>query len=108
VLFDTLDFNRSANAARRPAVGILVVYRRCGSCGFVFTRTFDDFVREDWTVHVYNDGYAKVDPEFAQARPLRNARAVQSYFAARRRSAVGLDFGLHEGPPRRSVAEDLP
>lgn len=96
VLFDTLDFARSCNAST-AAIGVPVHYHRCTGCGFTFTRFFDAFTPTDWTERVYNADYAAVDPEFAQARPLRNAMAVRSYFGDLREAIIGLDFGGGNG-----------
>jgi len=99
VRFDMLDFERSVSATpfdRAPSV-VPVVYRRCAACGFIFTRFFDAFTPADWAAHIYNDGYADVDPEFARVRPLVNAGVVDAYFKDLRSSAVGLDFGGGNG-----------
>ena len=97
--FDVLDFEKfvSHTPYTRPMSGVPVIYRRCPACGFIFTNFFDSFTPAQWTEHVYNDGYAGVDPEFAAIRPAIDAMAVQSYFADMRASAVGLDFGGGNG-----------
>src|SRR4051794_36359509 len=93
--YDILDFERSAQHApfASPPSGIPVVYRRCEACGFIFSRFFDSFTAEQWREHVYNDDYARVDPEWSGARSVRNARAIAAYFGGMREKAIGLDYG---------------
>lgn len=59
-----------------PLSGILVYYRRCVDCKFIFTDAFDDWTAEQFKAHIYNDGYKVVDPDYAETRPLANANMV--------------------------------
>jgi methyltransferase family protein len=83
-LHGVVDFNKSCELPRGlalPLLGVPVWYRRCVSCGFLFTVMFDDFTPEDWKREVYNDGYAEVDPDYAGARAEANAPLVRSIAA---------------------------
>lgn len=76
-----VDFNKSCEIERGLALelsGVPVWYYRCSSCGFLFTRDLDGFSIEDWRKHIYNDGYALVDPDHAGARAEANAPLVRS------------------------------
>jgi 2-polyprenyl-6-hydroxyphenyl methylase/3-demethylubiquinone-9 3-methyltransferase len=91
-----VDFNRNCEipgGVTLPPLGLPVVHRRCTACGFLFTDAFDDWSEADFKTHIYNAGYIKVDPEYAQARPRANADAVLQLFGARRTDLHVLDFG---------------
>ena len=78
-LYGTVDFNRNCDiegGVKLPPSGTPVRYRRCRACGFLFTDAFDRWSQDDFRTHIYNDGYAAVDPEYAEARPRNNAAAV--------------------------------
>jgi 2-polyprenyl-6-hydroxyphenyl methylase/3-demethylubiquinone-9 3-methyltransferase len=71
-LFGQVDFNKNCEEARGfrlPPSGHLLTYHRCATCGFLFTRGLDHWTQAELEAHVYNEGYAAVDPEYAQARP---------------------------------------
>lgn len=80
-----------------PLSGIPVYYRRCDDCGFLFTTLCDDWQPEDFRRHIYNADYAKVDPEYAQARPARNAASVGRVFRAHAAGLRLLDYGGGNG-----------
>ncbi|HEY3678832.1 MAG TPA: class I SAM-dependent methyltransferase, partial [Bradyrhizobium sp.] len=43
-LYGVVDFHKSCNPAlRTPVAGVPVYYRRCATCGFLFTDAFDDW-----------------------------------------------------------------
>lgn len=75
-LHGVVDFNKSCEIGRGlvlPVLGLGIWYHRCTSCGFLFSRQFDEFKPEDWKREVYNSGYALVDPDYAGARAAANA-----------------------------------
>lgn len=83
-LHGVVDFNKSCELPRGlalPLRGLAVWYRRCGSCGFLFTGMFDEFTPEDWKREVYNAEYLMVDPDYAGARAEANAPLVASIAA---------------------------
>src|SRR5688572_11644768 len=71
-LFGVCDFNRSCEEGRGkflPLSGIAIYYRRCSSCGLLFTEAFDRWAEDEFKAHIYNGGYAVVDPDFEDVRP---------------------------------------
>ncbi|MBL8553813.1 MAG: class I SAM-dependent methyltransferase [Phenylobacterium sp.] len=91
-----VDFNRScedARGLRLPRTGVPVQYRQCGTCGLVFTDTFDDWTQTDFEAHVYNDSYIQVDPDYVAKRPEGMAATVTATFAADRAALDVLDYG---------------
>ncbi len=95
-LYGVVDFNKSCEelrGLRLPLAGIPVYYRRCQSCGFLFTDAFDDWSHADFKAHVYNDDYIKVDPDYMEARPRGSAGLVQKLFGAHKANRRVLDYG---------------
>jgi 2-polyprenyl-6-hydroxyphenyl methylase/3-demethylubiquinone-9 3-methyltransferase len=91
-----VDINRNCEipgGIMLPPVGVPVPYRRCTACGFLFTDAFDDWSEADFKTNIYNDGYAAVDPDYAEARPRANADAVLQLFGAQKATLSVLDFG---------------
>jgi 2-polyprenyl-6-hydroxyphenyl methylase/3-demethylubiquinone-9 3-methyltransferase len=92
-LYGTVDFNRNCEiegGIKLPPSGTPV---RCRGCGFLFTDAFDRWSHDDFRTHIYNDGYAAVDPEYAEARPRNNATAVLALFGAHKDGRRVLDYG---------------
>jgi SAM-dependent methyltransferase len=92
----SVDFNRNCEiegGVTLPLIGVPVTYRRCTACGFLFTDAFDDWSEADFKTHIYNAGYAAIDPDYAEARPRANADAVQQLVGAHKASVRVLDFG---------------
>jgi SAM-dependent methyltransferase len=99
-LYGVVDFSRSCEVARGthlPLVGVPIYYRRCGSCGFLFSDGFDDWTKADFQQHVYNDDYLAVDPDYAETRPLACAELVTRLFGTDRTSLRVLDYGGGNG-----------
>jgi tetratricopeptide (TPR) repeat protein len=95
-LFGLVDFHKSCEEARGkklPLSGFAVYYRRCGRCGFVFSSDFDGWGMEDFRRYIYNGDYGLVDPDYAEARPVGNARLVAESFAGSREGMRILDYG---------------
>jgi SAM-dependent methyltransferase len=95
-LFGVVDFHKSCEEARgrRLALsGCPVYYRRCEQCGFTFTDVFDGWSQEDFKHRIYNADYILVDPDYAESRPIGNARLVAESFAGSRDMIRILDFG---------------
>lgn len=78
---------------RLPLSGVPIYYRRCGSCGFVFTDAFDDWTPAQFKAHIYNDGYAAVDPDYATARPRANADFIIRLWHQFKERTRLLDYG---------------
>jgi 2-polyprenyl-6-hydroxyphenyl methylase/3-demethylubiquinone-9 3-methyltransferase len=95
-LFGVVDMHRPCEidgAVRPPLSGVPVYYRRCAHCGFLFTDAFDDWSHDQFTTHIYNDGYKVFDPEYLSKRPTNNAKAVASLFASFKTGMRVLDYG---------------
>lgn len=105
-LFGVVDFSKNcdeANGTKIPLSGHAIYYRRCSSCGFLFTDYFDDWSTAEFEEHIYNSGYAQVDPEYASVRPSANARLIAGLFGAQKDAISVLDFGGGNG----QLAADL-
>lgn len=96
-LYGVVDFNKHCvtpgHPLRLPLCGVPIYYRRCKSCGFLFTDAFDDWSIEDFRTHIYNDQYALIDPEYALVRPRHNAAVVEQFWGELRTTCRVLDFG---------------
>jgi hypothetical protein len=94
------DFHRSCeevNGKYLPSAGILIVYRRCADCGFLFTDAFDDWSPDDWACEVYNDGYGAVDPDYDTRRPDANVAFIAKHFGRHAATLRVLDYGGGSG-----------
>jgi len=103
-LFGVQDFNRSCEEHRGkflPLTGAPIYYRRCSGCGLLFSDAFDDWSDEDFAAHIYNDGYAEVDPDFEVKRPVGNAGLVARTF----KDCQGLEVLDYGGGNGRFAAE---
>ncbi|MFM0203764.1 class I SAM-dependent methyltransferase [Paraburkholderia fungorum] len=97
--FDFVDFNKTCDKSLYPSGlrGIPVLYRKCTDCGFIFTDFFDDFTPDQWRTHVYNDDYAKVDPDYDSKRPRSNVIKINVLLIGRKKKIIGLDYGGGNG-----------
>jgi 2-polyprenyl-6-hydroxyphenyl methylase/3-demethylubiquinone-9 3-methyltransferase len=98
-LYGVVDFNKNCEEQHGkflPLAGVPVYYYRCGKCGLVFTRAFDDWDVEDYRRNIYNEGYGEVDPDYLEARPAANARQVAE-FIRRGSNLRVLDYGGGNG-----------
>lgn len=79
-LLDVVDFNTSCEQVRgryfAPS-GIAIYYAQCPTCGFGFAPQMRHWTPRQWKAHVYNDDYARVDPDHAERRPLANAALLR-------------------------------
>ena len=97
--FGEADFNRNCSegrGVRLAAAGVVVQYHRCEHCGFLFTAAFDVFTADDFRRFIYNDGYAAVDPDYADRRPRSIAGKIADAFPSVRNMRV-LDYGGGSG-----------
>lgn len=99
-LFGVHDFNRCCEEARGtvlPPCGVAVYYRRCATCGLLFTDAFDDWSAEDFAAHIYNDQYGHVDWDFEEVRPRGNAGLISRSFPDAKDVLDILDYGGGNG-----------
>ncbi len=99
-LFGVVDFHKSCIETTGRGLslsGIPIYYRRCPHCAFTFTTAFDAWSPAAFLKHIYNDDYIQVDPDYAELRPLGNARFVARTFHATRDTVRILDYGGGNG-----------
>ncbi len=99
-LLGVVDFNKSCleeKGVRLQLAGCPVYYRQCEQCSFVFTTAFDSWDHDAYHKHIYNASYLTVDPDFAELRPLGNARLIAHTFAASKATLNILDYGGGSG-----------
>ena len=99
-LYGVVDFNKhcaEGRGVKLPAAGQAVYYRRCAACGFLFSDYFDDWSDAEFLEHIYNPGYAQIDPDYSETRPADNARMVAALFGALKDTLSVLDFGGGNG-----------
>lgn len=99
-LFGVHDFARCCEETRGvflPLTGVPVYYRRCSDCGLLFTDAFDDWSEQEFAAHIYNEGYAQVDADFEEVRPVSNAGLISRSFAAQKPELDVLDYGGGNG-----------
>jgi len=98
-LYGVVDFNKSCEDVRQPPApltGIPVYYHRCPACGFIFTTTFDSFTNDDFRREIYNDQYARFDPDYLDIRPKTNAEYLAKIFGGSKDISI-LDYGGGSG-----------
>lgn len=88
-----------------PPSGRMVVYRRCGRCGFVFTADFDAWTDREMAEAIYNADYVRADPDFAEARPRFFATHLAAALAPLRDQIEALDYGGGQGLMARLLRE---
>lgn len=108
-LYGVTDFNTACHSQLPnryvfPLTGVAIYYHQCQSCGLVYTHAFDDWTPSDFAQHVYNDGYAEFDPEYAIIRPRRNRDLVLQLFE-RFLGKKMLDYGGGTGTFARLMRE---
>jgi hypothetical protein len=82
LLFGVVDFNRSCeipNGIALALTGTPIYYRRCGSCGFLFTDAFDNWNKDEFRTYIYNDAYCSVDPGYVARGRTRMPKSWRDY-----------------------------
>ncbi|MDR2000873.1 MAG: class I SAM-dependent methyltransferase [Zoogloeaceae bacterium] len=100
VLYGVLDFNHPCEEQKHlrvPLVGIPIYYRRCETCGFLFTDAFDDWSLDDFKTHIYNGDYQIFDPHYCDERPNANAGMVMRIWGPQKTAMRVLDYGGGNG-----------
>jgi hypothetical protein len=99
-VYGAVDFHKSCEERRGyrlPPSGVLIAYRRCANCGFLFTDAFDNWSEAQFIEHIYNDGYLAVDPEYELSRPHYNADMVDRLWGQDKAQLRVLDYGGGNG-----------
>ncbi len=94
-IFDLVDLNKFCSVENFYGYGlsgVTVHYYKCSQCGLIFTEFFDQWNTEDFSRFIYNDDYAKVDGDYASARPERDAVVVAQRLAGLTHLRL-LDYG---------------
>jgi len=93
-LYGVTDLSRSCEVRlSTPLSGVPVYYRRCPSCGFLFTDAFDDWGIGEFKSHIYNDEYIIYDPDYKERRPNLNAKTVGDLWTDFKSTMRVLDYG---------------
>jgi len=78
-IFDVVDFLKIVNYQNQYIggfSGISVYYHRCTECDFMFSNFCDTWSKEDFARYIYNDDYAKADPDYLGKRPAEYAEVM--------------------------------
>jgi hypothetical protein len=103
-LHGCVDSGRSCEINRgmfQPLTGEPIYYRRCLTCGFLFTTAFDDWSVEEFRQKIYNTDYALVDPDYASGARARKNAAVTAALMRRFHLTRVLDYGGGDGTMAR-------
>ena len=99
-LYDVVDFNKNCmetSGVFLPLSGVPIYYRRCTACAFTWAPEFRGWGDADFLNHIYNEDYARVDPDYLAARPQANAKAVAQLFGKESARIRHLDYGGGNG-----------
>ena len=108
-LYGVVDFHKSCleqKGYKLNLSGIPIYYRRCAQCSFVFTDAFDNWSHQDFERRIYNADYAKVDPEYLDSRPEKNAEFINLAFGAGKTGLRVLDYGGGNGALADTLRRD--
>jgi SAM-dependent methyltransferase len=99
-LLDVMDFNKPCLEELGPTLGVCgfpVYYALCGSCGFCFAPELSRWTLDQFEARIYNADYARLDPEYKEARPRNNATNLRSMFPRGGDGIRHLDYGGGNG-----------
>lgn len=97
-IFDVVDLFKSCEGYPDGFSGTPVYYVRCATCGYVFTSFFDEFRGDEWQSVIYNNRYyERIDPDYAENRPVLNADQIATLLRGREDDVIGLDYGGGNG-----------
>lgn len=84
--------------------GVAVYYAVCAGCGYCWSPTMRDWPLSRYASDIYNDGYGVVDPDYAEARPVKQAGNMVEAFGAAPMQ-WHLDYGGGDGRMSRELKE---
>jgi SAM-dependent methyltransferase len=99
-LHDVVDFNKSCEEDRGKYLalsGIPIYYALCDHCGHCFSPEMCSWSMSQFDERVYNEGYAAIDPDYADVRPKSNAAELRSLFPSIPADVRHLDYGGGNG-----------
>ena len=94
-IWGCVDFNKSCeekNGMYLPYTGVAVYYLKCTNCEFIFTPDFDEWSKDDFKEHIYNDEYITVDPEYNGIRSVNDSKYFLNNLQIRKDISI-LDYG---------------
>jgi hypothetical protein len=100
VAHDVVDFNKSCEELRGaflPLSGTPVYYFRCDTCGFCHSPEFRRWSLAQFSERIYNDEYARVDPDYLDVRPRGNAAHLAALLGDQAIGVRHLDYGGGNG-----------
>lgn len=107
-MLDVVDLSKSCEEPRGrflPLSGVPVYYARCDRCGFCFAPELAIWPKAQFERLIYNVDYPTVDPDYAEKRPLANARALLNLFQDRSAPIQHLDYGGGNGRLSQELAK---
>jgi hypothetical protein len=99
-LYDRVDFSKNCedrNGLSLPQTGLMVGYNRCDKCSHIFAPCFYIWLPTDYSDHIYNNDYIKVDPEYISIRPTNMAEGLHNAFSSVIPHIDHLDYGGGDG-----------
>lgn len=96
---DVVDFNKCCEEPKGvflPLAGVPIYYAFCSQCGFCFAPAVMQWSLDDFAGRIYNDDYARIDPDYLEVRPQGNAQNLQAMFGGLP-SFRHLDYGGGNG-----------
>lgn len=99
-LMGVVDFHKSClerEGKRLSLRGVPIYYRRCPRCGLVFADTMLRWTDRDFARCIYNADYAVVDPDYAEIRPVGNARWLRQLLGEAAAGVSVIDYGGGNG-----------
>lgn len=94
-LYGLCDFSKNCGDLDIPLTGTPVYYHKCPACGLIFTTKLDAWYPEEFKEYIYNDEYAKFDPDYLEVRPQYNSEWLPQYLGGNPGSI--LDYGGGNG-----------
>lgn len=94
-IWGCVDYNKNCeerNGMYLPYTGVAVYYLKCNNCEFIFSPDFDDWTKDDFKEHIYNDDYIKVDPEYNGIRSKNDANYFLNNLQIKKNISI-LDYG---------------
>lgn len=95
-----IDFNKTcADGTAHPLdpAQMPVTYYFCERCGFCFAPEIAKWSIEEFEARIYNDEYARADPDYLATRPLANAQSLVATFNRHIGAVRHLDYGGGSG-----------
>lgn len=105
---DVVDFNKNCEEKTGiflPMSGRPVYYYHCPNCAFTFAPELMAWSKEEFESNIYNEEYGIVDPDYLEARPTNNAKAIFDTFGEYYKGAKHLDYGGGNGLMSRIMRE---